>query len=257
LFPPAITVTGHGFPVVSGETPVLAGHREIVGRSSRLAIHVVKSRIHPGIHTVAVYSDGNIPLEHHPFGTGIFGSITKLAMCMVLYEIVDGNIIIVRCFWIGNFVEQGSRQPGESVPPCIIRGIEKIPQIGKCSIGSQPGFIIPVKSAEVGILKEFCLLLIVNKLEKTGLEGHHCFIIHLFKRIEISSLRFDDLSGNGRVEISDLDQVNIDGMQGKYRNRRIRIGILPGMKRHGIVHRKDLDHPDPCGSSPVDQQPEI
>ncbi len=95
--PPRTAVCKHRLPVVSGESPVLAVHRESIGRRTCLSVKVEISWLHPCLHAVAAYADGNVALEHHLILTGIVVGGTHLAVKLKLHEIPERQLFVNGC----------------------------------------------------------------------------------------------------------------------------------------------------------------
>ena len=65
--PPNAVVGNHRIPVVGGEAPILAVHREVVGWSTSLAVQVEVLGLHPDIATMAVHANRNVTLQDDSF----------------------------------------------------------------------------------------------------------------------------------------------------------------------------------------------
>ncbi len=96
LFPPGVIVPGHLFPIVGGETPVLPQCRKVIGRSSRLTIHIEQVRVDPGIGAMAADANGDIAFEGDSMAVGVTVRIEELPVKMELQEVADPDFVI-RC----------------------------------------------------------------------------------------------------------------------------------------------------------------
>ena len=85
-FPPFVSVLFHPGPVVSWKTPVLPLYGKIIRRGTSLHAQVEKCRLHPGLHTMSVDTDGDISLKDDAMSVGIVMCTTQLSMQQKLSE---------------------------------------------------------------------------------------------------------------------------------------------------------------------------
>ncbi len=78
LLPPGEAIFTHTLPVVCGKSPVLPLHCKIIGWRTRLSIHVIQFRILPCIHTMPVYSNGDISFNNDAILMCISGGFFQL-----------------------------------------------------------------------------------------------------------------------------------------------------------------------------------
>jgi len=83
----------HRSPIVGRESPILSLDGKIVGRSTRLCIHIKQTSIGPRIHTVAIDSDRDIAFQRNAFQMCIFFDLRKLPMKQKLNEIIEIEFI--------------------------------------------------------------------------------------------------------------------------------------------------------------------
>ena len=95
LEPPLEAVLEHGIPVVGGEAPVLTIGRERIGRSACRTVHIEVERLDPSLDRGAADADGDVTLEDDIVLTGIGRCIEQLDVQLVLYIVVEANLMIL------------------------------------------------------------------------------------------------------------------------------------------------------------------
>src|SRR6185312_13532415 len=142
ILPPAIIILIHLLPVVSRKSPVLALQGEGVRRRACLLIQVKEFRRHPGIATIPVNANRNIPFDYHTVFMGVIGRIAELQVEMVLNKIMQGDLIVLFGLRSGQPVNAELVVPAVGFPFCKISSSVYIPQITKCGVWGQPELIV-------------------------------------------------------------------------------------------------------------------
>ena len=138
VFPPLESVFCHGIPVVCRESPVLAEHREVIRGCSGLTVHVEQTRRTPCVNAETAYSDRNVSFEHNAVGMCVVACLAELAVKMVLYEVVEIDLLLVSGHKFGYFPVVIDR----IFSPCeMIGSLVFLAQYTPCRIRHKPVFI--------------------------------------------------------------------------------------------------------------------
>ncbi len=135
VFPPFETVTAHFLPIICGEAPVLAKHREIIRRCTGLTVHVKQTGIGPSVNAVARDTDGNVALDGDTVGIGILMNMLHLLVKVILqiayivYFIAVGSdeAVNLRLVILGIFTPLGKHWSMELVAEHAESGIRHQP----------------------------------------------------------------------------------------------------------------------------------
>ena len=93
-----------------------------------------------------------------------------------------------------------------------------------------------------------------NLFQEAQFELHHLFIIHCFQRIEPLALWFQCLEEWFIFGADDGCEIQVERVQRKRRDGRIRIGIFPSARGAGVVDGQQLDQFQPDLLAPIRQQ---
>ena len=158
-YPPGTTVAQHLVPVVRRKAPVLAIHREIVGRCTGLSIEMEVFRFGPHIATVAINTDGNVAFQYDTLGASMLMGPPHLSIKQILNEIMESHLSIS----LGR--RRGERFAFGLVPGVVIRPTGEvgsavlIAQMAVLRIGHEPMCLFLEKGFEVVALHQLLSLL--------------------------------------------------------------------------------------------------
>ena len=246
--PPGEAVAAHLLPVVGRETPILSEHREVIRRSAGLGVHIEESRIAPCVDTLAAYADRYVPLEHDAVALSVIAGLAKLAVAVILHEIIEIDAIlmgldealhtrlVIRCIF---------------APEGIVGGMVFIAQRAPHGVGTQPVAVALCKAAVFLALERSGTILGENLAQVFNFGTYDSLIVDGVKCIEMASEHSVMISTLLVGEHADSLRTQKHRMQGEDRVGAIGIGVDPCAGLYGVVDGEHLQHLLPGQHTPV------
>ena len=211
----------------------------------------------PGVHRVAVDTDRQVTLECESPLAQVAHRSGQLAVQFVLQPQVIGNLRPIGMVGLGHAVNPLAVKGCPIVPACEIGGAGLIALHAKHRVGHQPIALFCQEFPEGRAGGELFPVDFEDPAGQRDLRFHHFDIVHVFERVEPFARGIQvcgEFVGHGITEIVDSQ---IDRVQREHADCRIRIGILPIVRRGGVVDRQNLDEFQANLVRPIGQFPEI
>ena len=257
LEPPLEAVLEHGIPVVGGETPVLTVGREWIGWCTCRTIHIEVERLDPSLDRGAADADGDVALEDNIVLTGIGRCIEQLDVQLVLYIVVEANLMILGGLAVGEGIDLLLLIYLVLGPFTEVGSSEGIAEHREGGIGTQPLFVVLEEGLEAYGAEALLSLLLVDVADVGTLGVVDAFVVNLLEGIEFDTLCLVIGSLLFVLEGRKLAQVEILRMEGVDRDGVVGIGVSPGAGDGGVVDGEDLYGLLVSEYSPVDKTLEV
>ena len=242
--PPCTVVLEHLIPVVSGESPVLSIHAEVVGRCSGLPVEIKVFGLGPYITTVAVYPDGDVALEDDTLRLGILMHALHLGVENELDEIEERDLPICLRARIGELLAVALVPHAMVFPSVEIGRSILIAQGAILCIRHQPALRFGKECLEFGTphhLPPFLLLEEDTQIGELGLV--HPLIVYLRQGIQFLAFRGEFCPQLLVLEPGKLVEVYKLRVQREDADAAIGIAVGPSVGGRRVVDRQDLQHP--------------